>query len=141
MRAVSIVACISIICVALLPSCKKAKTGKSVYSEYAAAVQKGIKKTIDDKNRRNRLLALHAEGNLQQLDLAFIYAATGVEMRSKINLTREEAEQILVDAEEKRARAFKEMSETRREMRELLSQAEWEKIFIEPAKKAKEKKE
>ena len=140
MRIAIVVACAALICFAM-PSCKKAKTGQSTYAAYDEAVQKAIKKNVDDDARKNKLLALNAKVSMQQMDTAFIFAEIGIKMRSKANLTPEEAEQLLAEAAEKRLKAFKEMSATKREMRELVSEEEWEKIFVASAKGVKQGEE
>ena len=141
MRIAIALGCVVLISFAALPSCKKAKTGRSTFNAYNAAVQKGIKKTIDDKQTKNKLLALHAKGILKSIDSALIFSEAGVQMRKKVDLTPEEAEMILQESARKRMLVLKEISETRREMRKLVTEEEWNRIFVKTAEVTQKEKE
>jgi hypothetical protein len=140
MRTIVAIACLALLCFSFVPSCKKADSGKT-FDDYNAAVRKGIKKHIDEKDAKNKLLALHAKSVMQQIDAALIYAAIGVQVRNKPDLTREEAEHLVVETAEKRLHVLEELTATRREMRELVTAEQWNEIFLSPAKSAKEEKE
>lgn len=131
---------LALICFSFVPSCKKTDSGKT-FDEYNAAVRKGIKKHIDEKDDKNKLLALHAKSVMQQLDAALICAATGVQVRNKPDLTREEAEHLVVQSAEMRLQVFGELTATRREMREIVTAEQWSQIFVSPTKSTKEGKE
>ena len=123
------------------PSCKKSKTATNIVDDYNAAVRKGIKKYIEDKDRKNKLLALQAKGVMQQVDTALIFVAMGAKMRNNPNLTREEAAEMIAESEKQRAIALKALSATKREMRSLVSADEWQKIFVAPTEAQNKGKE
>lgn len=112
-------------------SCKKQQTGVDTMADNESMVYKRIRKTIDDDEKRNALLALEAEVQLRQLDISFIYAEAGVKVRQQQNLTTEVAQNILTEAAEKRAKTFQDVAALRMQMRAMLTEDEWNKIYAE----------
>jgi hypothetical protein len=121
--------CIGALCCLALLCCNKDKTAATTLADSNAALSKRIGKTIDDDEKKEKLEMLHAESKLRQLDLALIFAESGMQMRNKSNLTREEAESILKDSADKRAKTFQDVAKIRLEMRALVTEDEWNKIF------------
>ena len=138
MKLTPIIPCLVAACCLAVAGCKKSATAQSTIDDYSAAVSKGIRKHIKDKDRRNKLKALHAKAFMQQVDAALIFAAGGIKMRANTNLTREEAQAIIEDSKQQRLLALKELSATKREMRSLVSAEEWDKIFVAPTRQGKE---
>jgi hypothetical protein len=139
-RAIS-AACIGVMCCLAVSSCKKEKTGGTTMSDYDANLHKRIKKVIDDDDKRDQLEMLHAQSKLKEIDLFLIFTESGVQMRGKPDMTREEAGILLNEAAEKRAKAFRDIASIRLAMRKIVSEDEWRQIYGEdsasssPAKK------
>jgi gamma-glutamylcysteine synthetase len=138
MRLTPKILCLVAACCLSVAGCKKSATAQTTLDDYNAAVYKGIRKHIKDKDRRNKLKALHAKAFMQQVDTALIFAAAGIKMRANPNLTREEAQAIIEESKQQRLLALKELSATKREMRSLVSAEEWNEIFVAPTLKGKE---
>jgi hypothetical protein len=85
-------ACIGVMCCLAVSSCKKEKTGGTTMSDYDANLHKRMKKVIDDDDKRDKMEMMHAESKLEEIDLFLIFTQSGAQMRSKPDMTREEAD-------------------------------------------------
>ena len=109
-------------------ACKE-KTATSTLADYDAALHKRIRKIIDDDEKRDKLELLHAQSKLRQLDLAMIFAESGVKMRGNPEMTREDADILLKEAAEKRAKTLRDVATIRLEMRTLVTENEWRQLY------------
>ncbi len=98
-------------------------------ADYDAALHKRIRKVIDDDEKRDKLELLHAQSRLRQMDLALIFAESGVKLRNAPDMTREEATALLKESAEKRAKTLRDVATIRLEMRTLVSEEEWSQLY------------
>jgi len=104
-------------------------------ARYEHGVAKRIRHTVDDEERRDKLLSLEGDVRKLQLEIALLYVDEGKKMRALKAPTEAEIAQWTEDCSAKRKSLLLEIGGRRMEMRSIATKAEWQEIFPNPPKK------
>lgn len=109
--------------------CGGNKTLNAVSADYEKDITRGIRKHIDDEDRKDKLLGLENEIKQLNLQIERLYLDAGNQIRNTPKLSETEIAGIMDAFSQARKLKLNEVGKIRQEMRALTSKAEWNAFF------------